>query len=192
MSNIDVFIERWQAGDERAAEAIYNQYRGVTFGLAYSLLDDAADAEEVAQDVLTYALTHINRYDPQRARFTTWLHTITISRCRNKRRRRLLSGLSLFSWRKKDEDVIDSIPSLEHLAIKEDTRDEVWAAIQTLSQPLREAVLLRHWADYTYQEIGSMLDCPMRTAQSRVRLAHKQLGKILSQSDMEGLGEKLQ
>jgi hypothetical protein len=46
MSNINALIERWQAGDDRAAEAIYNQYRGATFGLAYTLLDDAADEEE--------------------------------------------------------------------------------------------------------------------------------------------------
>ena len=190
MSNIDTFIERWQAGDERAAEAIYHQYRGVTFGLAYTLLDDAADAEEVAQDALTYALTHIHRYDPQRARFSTWLHTITISRCRNKRRRRRLASLSLFSWLKKGGDVVDSSPGLERLAMKEDARDEVWTAIQTLSQPVREAVLLRYWADYTYQEIATMLGCSMRTAQSRVRLAHKQVSKILSRSDLAGLEEK--
>ena len=79
MLDIDALIERWRSGDENAAEAIYTQSRGITFGLAYALLDDAADAEEVTQDVLAYALSHIDRYDPQRARFSTWLYTITIS-----------------------------------------------------------------------------------------------------------------
>ena len=98
MSTIDTLIERWRAGDERAAEALYNQYRGATFGLAYSLLDNAADAEEVTQDALTYALTHIKRYDPRRARFETWLHTITVSRCRNKRARAMKYGAPSSSW----------------------------------------------------------------------------------------------
>ncbi len=191
MSNIDALIRRWQAGDERAAAAIYNQYQGTTFGLAYSLLDNAADAEEVAQDALTYALTHIDRYNPQKARFATWLHTITISRCRNKRRRRYLPSLSFSAWLKGSGDAPDPAPGLEKQAMREDTRDEVWEAIQTLSRPLREAILLRHWADYTYQEIADMSGCSMRTAQSRVRLAQQQLGKILTKPDAIILEEKI-
>ncbi len=184
MSRIKALIERWQAGDERAAEAIYNQHRGAAYGLAYALLDNAADAEEVAQDALTYALTHIDRYDPGRARFSTWLHTITVSRCRNKRRRRFMPTLSLRSWLSSGENMADPAPSPESQAVRESTRDEVWQAIQRLNQPLREAILLRHWADFTYQEIGDMLGCSMRTAQSRVRLAYSQLRTSLSAADM--------
>ena len=71
MSDIHVLIRRWQAGDERAAQAIYDRFWDSSLSLAYSLLDNLADAEEAAQDALTYALTHIERYDPGRARFST-------------------------------------------------------------------------------------------------------------------------
>jgi len=190
MSDINTLIKRWQAGDERAAEAIYNQYCHSAFSLAYTLLDDAADAEEVAQDSLTYALTHIERYDPLRARFSTWLHTITVSRCRNKRRRRFLPSLPLATWLKGSSDVTDPAPGPEHRAIRRTTCDEVWEAVEALSPALREAVVLRHWADYTYQEMGDILGCSMRTAQSRVRLAYKRLGAILAESDITILEEK--
>jgi RNA polymerase sigma-70 factor (ECF subfamily) len=192
MSNINALIQRWQAGDERAAEAIYNQYRDATFGLAYTLLDHPADAEEVAQDALTYALTHINRFDPEKARFTTWLHTITVSRCRNKRRRRYLPTLPLLAWLKGGGDAADPAPGPEGRAIQKATSDEIWAAVQTLSYPLREAILLRYWADYTYQEIGEILGCSMRTAQSRVRSAHKRLRATLAEDDWIKLEEELQ
>jgi RNA polymerase sigma-70 factor, ECF subfamily len=72
------------------------------------------------------------------------------------------------------------MPDPESLIIQQNTRDEVWSAIQNLSQPLREAILLRHWADYSFQEIAQILGCPLRTAQSRVRLAHRQLKKQLT------------
>ena len=85
MPDIDALIQRWQAGDQRAAEALYDHHREPVFRLAYVLLGDPADAEEAAQDALTYALVNIARYDPRRGRFTTWLHTITISRCRDRR-----------------------------------------------------------------------------------------------------------
>jgi RNA polymerase sigma-70 factor, ECF subfamily len=185
MSDIETLIQRWLSGDESAAEAIYNQCRGTTYGLAYALLDNAADAEEVTQDVLAYALSHIDRYDPQRARFSTWLHTITVSRCRNKRRRRFLPSISLFIWQEEGSDEIDPAPDMETLIVQRDTQDEVWRAIRTLSEPLREAVLLRHWDDYSFQEIAQILNCPLRTAQSRVRLAHLQLKKQLAATDAQ-------
>lgn len=185
MSDIEALVQRWRSGDERAAEAIYTQSRGAVYGLAYALLDNAADAEEVTQDVLAYALSHIDRYDPRRARFTTWLHTITVSRCRNKRRRHFLPSLPLLTWLQAGNDEIDPTVDLEATVIQQDTRDEVWAAIGTLNQPLREAILLRHWADYSYQEMGQILGCPLRTAQSRVRLAHQQLKKQLTVTDAQ-------
>jgi RNA polymerase sigma factor (sigma-70 family) len=192
LADLSGLIERWRNGHEAAAEAIYNRCRGITYGLAYALLSDSADAEEVTQDALAYALTHINQYDPQRARFTTWLHTITVSRCRNKRRRHLLPSVSLLSWLKGGGDLRDPAPGLERQAIQDDTRNEVWRAIQTLSQPLREAILLRHWADYTYQEIGEILGCSARVARSRVQLAHERLGPLLAQNGLINLAEKVQ
>jgi RNA polymerase sigma-70 factor (ECF subfamily) len=190
MPDLSVLIERWRAGDERAAEAIYHQCRDATFGLANALLDNPADAEEAAQDALTYALTHINHYDGQRARFSTWLHTITVSRCRNKRRRHFLPSLSLFVWFQRGGDTADPAPGPEPAALQAATQDEVWAAIQRLSPPLREAILLRHWSDHTYQEIATILDCPLRTAQSRVRLAYQQLRGILAPADLNYFEEE--
>ena len=189
MPDIDRLIQRWQAGDDRAAEAIYNQYRDLTFGLAFALLGNSADAEEVTQDALAYALTNIGRYDAQRARFSTWLHTITVSRCRNKRRRLHLPTLSLFTWLNKGGDISDPAPNPEHQAIGGAIRDEVWQAIQSLKPHLREAVVLRYWADFTYQEIADILGCSARVARSRLQSAHKQLGPILAQNELVKLEE---
>lgn len=190
MPDLNVLIERWQAGDERAAEGIYNQCRDSTFGLANALLDNPADAEEAAQDALTYALTHINQYNPQKARFTTWLHTITVSRCRNKRRRHFLPGLSLFNWLNRGGDMADPAPGPELTALQAATQDQVWIAIQNLNPSLREAILLRHWSDHTYQEIAAILGCPLRTAQSRVRLAYQQLRAVLGPANLVNFEEE--
>jgi len=190
MHDISTLIRRWQAGDENAAETIYDQHWPSLCGLAYTLLGDLADAEEVAQDALTYALTHIERYDPERARFSTWLHTITVSRCRNRRRRHVLSSLPLAAWLGRGGDLPDSAPGPECQALQEAAKDDIWRAIQQLSPPLREAIVLRHWADYTYQEMGCMLGCSLRTAQSRVRLAYQHLKETLAPEDLTILEEK--
>ena len=56
---------------------------------------------------------------------------------------------------------------------------EVQAAIQRLSAPLREAIVLRYWSDYTYQEMATILHCSLGTVQSRIRLAHERLRTLL-------------
>lgn len=189
MTDVNALIMRWQAGDERAAEALYNYHRERTFRLAYGLLGDHGDAEEAAQDALAYALTHIDRFDPHRASFNTWLHTITVSRCRDRLRRRRLSQLSLTAWRKQGGDVVDPHPGQEQWMVQEEARDEVWEAVQSLKPRLREAIILRYWAGHTYREVAEILGCPVPTAQSRVRLAYQHLQSALAPESLADLGD---
>lgn len=191
MADVNALIQRWQQGDERAAELLYNYHRDATFRLAYGLLGNREDAEEVAQDALTYALVNINRYDSNLSRFSTWLHTITVSRCRDKRRRKILPQFSLTVWLQRGQDIPDYGPSPEGAATSHETQSEVWQAVQELKPALREAVILRYWSGHTYREMADILDCPLPTAQSRVRLAYTQLRNLLSEHEMAYLEREL-
>jgi RNA polymerase sigma-70 factor (ECF subfamily) len=185
MSQTEILIQRWQRGDESAAAALYEQFQARTFRLAYGLLGDHGDAEEVMQDALTYALVNINRFDPERASFSTWLNTITVSRCRDKRKRKRLARFSLTAWLQRGGDIADHRPRPEQAAATEERRNEVWEAVGELKPILREAILLRYWAGHTYREMGEILDCPVRTAQSRVRLAYRQLRLTLTRQALD-------
>ncbi len=188
MQNIDALIERCRAGDERATEALYNHHQGQVFRLAYGILGNWEDAQEVTQDALVYGITRIKHYDSRKSRFSTWLHTITVSRCRNKLRDRRFSWLSLTAWLegRGGDEVPDTKPGQEADVIREELRDEVWLAIQNLNPSLREAIVLRHWGELTYREMAEVLGCPIRTAQSRVRLAYQSLHTALSQENLAG------
>ena len=190
MKNLEMLIKRWRAGDERAAEMLYNQHREQTFRLAYGLLGNIEDAEEAAQDALTYALLHIHHFDERRSKFTTWLYTITVSRSRDIMRKRLLPVLPLTIWLRDRQSLQDSLPGPEQRAAKNETRNAVWGAIQDLSPVLREATILRHWGGLTYQEIADIVGCTVKTAQSRVRLAHQKLARILGEDDLQLTAEE--
>jgi len=190
MSNLEILIERWRAGDQRAAEAIYNLYRDRTFRLAYALLANPEDAEEAAQDALSYALQHIDHFDEKRSKFTTWLHMITVSRSRDIFRKRRLPTFSLTGWFQGRDRLDDPNPGPEQQAEKGEVRSIVWQAVQNLSPMLREAIILRHWSGHTYQEIAEIVGCPMKTAQSRVRLAHQKLSQTLAEVDLKQLVEE--
>jgi len=79
---MDELIRRAQAGDERALSQLYDAGRARVFRLALALIGSPADAEEVMQDTLHYALQNIRRFDAARSAWPTWLHTITVSSAR--------------------------------------------------------------------------------------------------------------
>lgn len=188
--NLKALIEHWRTGDQRAAESIFNLHREKTFRLAYGLLGNREDAEEAAQDALAYALLHIHQFDDRRSHFTTWLYRITVSRSRDILRKRGVLTYSLSSWLRDGLNPRDLRPGPEQRAEKKEHQNSVWDALQILSADLREAIILRHWSGCTYQEIAEITNCPMKTAQSRVRLAYQKLARILEAVDFQQTAEE--
>jgi len=173
-----LLIERCLAGDQAAYVALYDQYSGVIYRLAYILLQHQEDAEEVLQDSFEYAFRRLGQYDARKSAFKTWLYRIAVSRCHNKRRRKWLPSLSLQQL----DDAEPSDPAAplpdERAALSEQQR-AVWDAVRELSPKLREVAILRYYGGLQYGEIGEVLDIPPKTAESRMRLAHKALREQL-------------
>ncbi|MGB1249265.1 MAG: RNA polymerase sigma factor [Candidatus Promineifilaceae bacterium] len=183
MTDIDQLVARWQTGEQAAAEHLYNHVRGRTFRLSMGLLGNVEDAEEVTQDALTYALLNIGRFDANRAQFTTWLHTITVSRCRDKRRRKRFLLESITEWLQSGRDIVDTDLLPEQALDQLMSQAQIWQAVETLSPTLREAIVLRYWAQHSFKEMAEILSCPIGTAQSRVRLGYKKLRAVLSETN---------
>jgi RNA polymerase sigma-70 factor (ECF subfamily) len=168
------------AGEDSAYIALYNMYSGMIYRLVYSLLQQREDAEEVLQDSFEYAFRKLADYDPRKSAFKTWLYRIAISRCHNKRRRKWLPTFSLslpFSGQLED----DSTPTPDERLHLNETQRAVWAALQQLTPKLRETAVLRYYEGLAYGEIALILGIPTKTAESRMRLAHKALRDLLSE-----------
>jgi RNA polymerase sigma-70 factor (ECF subfamily) len=174
-----LLIERCLSGEQAAYVALYDQYSGVIYRLAYSLLQHPEDAEEVLQDSFEYAFRRLDHYDARKSAFKTWLYRIAVSRCHNKRRRKWLPSLSLHLLDGAEaRDPTAPLPD-ERAALNEQQR-AVWDAVGELSPKLREVAILRYYGGLQYGEIGEVLDIPPKTAESRMRLAHKALREQLS------------
>jgi RNA polymerase sigma-70 factor, ECF subfamily len=179
--NPDELIARSLAGDEDAFEALYHGYAPGVYRLAYSILLNVQDAEEVVQDVFVYVYRKLANFDPARGAWRTWLYTITVSRCRNKRRRKWLPTVLLSHLVGQGYEPSGPRQEMpEAAAARQDVRDALAQALGTLSRTQREAVALRYGQGFTYREMGEVLGCPQKTAESRVRLAHEALRRALS------------
>lgn len=166
------------AGDETMYGVLYGKLSGMIYRLTYGLLQNKEDAEEVLQDSFEYAFRNLHRFDGRKSAFKTWLYQIALSRCRNKRRRKWLPSFSLNQLL--GQDVTDTETPLpdETLALSGEQK-AVWRALKQLSPKLRETALLRYYEGLTYGEIGDIVGVPAKTAESRMRLAHQELKKLL-------------
>lgn len=177
---VQVLVSRCLEGEEAAYNALYNHFAGYIYRLCYGLLQNREDAEEVLQDAFEYAFRRLDHYDPRKASLKTWLYQIAVSRCRNKRRRRFLPTFSLSQIAGNDiKDPNASQPDT-HLLLN-DRQREVWTAISQLSPKLRETAILRYYEELTYPEIGRILGISPKTAESRMRLAHKALKDLMGE-----------
>ena len=174
----DDLLARCLSGEESAYLAVYNEYAATIYRLCYSFLQHQQDAEEVLQDTFEYAFRQLHQYDASKAGFKTWLYQIAVSRCRNKRRRKWLPTFSI-NEQIRDEVADESNPTpAERLAMTEQ-QQVVWDALHKLTPKLRETAVLRYYEGLTYNEIGHILSIPPKTAESRMRLAHKALREEL-------------
>jgi RNA polymerase sigma-70 factor (ECF subfamily) len=182
---VQSLIERCLAGDEAAYASLYDLYAGIIYRLTFSMLQHKEDAEEVLQDSFEYAFRKLDQYNPHKAAFKTWLYRVAISRCRNKRRRKWLPSISL-SQIVNQEINDERTPTPDEMLALSDEQQQVWQALAELTPKLRETAVLRYYEGLTYTEIGDILDIPAKTAESRMRLAHKALRDLLqAESDYD-------
>lgn len=177
-SSVEDLINRCLAGEQAAYGEVYSTYSGAIYRLCYSLLCHREDAEEVLQDTFEYAFRRIDQYNASRSALKTWLYQIAVSRCRNKRRRKWLPTIP-FTQPLKERLVDTNAAHPDELLDLSERQIKVWSALASLSTKLRETAVLRYYEGLTYAEIGQVLSIPPKTAESRMRLAHKALAKQL-------------
>jgi RNA polymerase sigma-70 factor, ECF subfamily len=182
-------IARCLQADQSAYSEIYHRYAGGAYRLCYSLLLNKQDAEDVLQDTFVYAFKNLHRFDPHKASFKTWLYTIAVSRCRNVYRRKVWFSLD-FTQLLKITAPHSETP--EASLARQNANSTIYQALSELSPRLREALVLRYGHGLTYREIAEIMNCPAKTAESRVRLAHEQLRASLAPEGRSLLEELLQ
>jgi RNA polymerase sigma-70 factor (ECF subfamily) len=175
-------IERAIKGDGAAQRMLYERHYAAAFRLAYLLLQDVCDAEEVVQDAFVYVLRNLRRYDAARGSFWAWLRVVLVSRCRNKRRRKHVPVISLDVLAADGLVPADTDPTrdpVDQLELQR-TQKVMWRALQQVSPNARDALILRYYEGLPYAEIAEALGCSPDAARARVAHGKVQLRRLFS------------
>lgn len=169
---------RVRDGDLEAFETLVTRHQHSVVGTAAKMLGGAADAEDIGQQVFVRVWKHAARYQPS-AKFTTWLMTITRNLVFNElRRRRRSQQVSMDAdegetIRHQFVDEQAAPPSEEIL--DSELQEAIDAAIASLPETQRLAIVLRRYESMPYEEIAEVLKTSVPAVKSILFRARTEL-----------------
>lgn len=154
---------RARDGDAEAFAELVAFFHVRCLRYARYMLGEEEDAEEAVQDTFVRVYDHLGQFRPD-ARFEPWLFRILANRCRTVRERR----------RRRESLVITGeLPTVaaEAPAMSQDLLEEVEAALEELPAEQREAFLLRHVEDLSYEDMAVITGVRLSALRMRVKRA---------------------
>jgi RNA polymerase sigma-70 factor (ECF subfamily) len=162
-------------GDEDAFTTLIRRHRDRLARYAARMLGDLHDAEEAVQDALIRAHRALARCEDP-AKFGAWLFQILVNRCRTRggRRRRYEQTFVL------GEHLPE--PGVDHPAERAAWREEIQRALARLGADQREAFLLKHVEELSYEEMTAVTGASVPALKMRVKRACERMREFLTEA----------
>ncbi|MDO1448050.1 sigma-70 family RNA polymerase sigma factor [Rhodocytophaga aerolata] len=175
-------VSLYQNGNEKAFELLVKRHKSKVYTAIYLIVKDSYIAEDLLQDTFIKAITTIktNRYNEE-GKFLPWIvriaHNLAIDYFRKEKRYPtviLEDGSNVFNTLNFSEDSVESVQ------IKMETHEKLKEMIQKLPEQQKEVLLMRHYADMSFQEIAEATGVSINTALGRMRYALINLRKQMT------------
>ena len=179
-------VSLYIAGNEGAFEQLVNRHKNKVYTTILLIVKDSYTAEDLMQDAFIKAIHTMKggRYNEE-GKFSSWIcriaHNLAIDHFRKEKRSPVITledGSNVFNTMSFAED------SIEARQIKEDTHARLRELIQTLPQAQREVLMMRHYAEMSFQEIADATGVSINTALGRMRYALINLRKKMLKSNI--------
>ena len=176
-------VERVQRGDKNAFNLLVRKYQHKVVNLVARYVNNPGDVPDVAQEAFIKAYRALPTFRGESA-FYTWLYRIAVNTAKNyltsQGRRPPSSDVEA------DEaeyygggEALQEVATPENLALTDEIKRTVFAAIEALPEDLRTAITLREMEGLSYEEIAEIMDCPVGTVRSRIFRAREAIDKEL-------------
>ncbi len=159
------WLDRCAEGDERAIRWVLHRYRDRVVRLAAHVLHNSREAEDVAQEAFVKAFRQIGQFRGESG-FYAWLYRIVINLCLDRMRRKCVTAEMPLEE--------GALPSLAAQCPDIDKRLIVTQVLDSLTPPMRAALVLREVEGLEYAEIAAVLSIPVGTVRSRLNTAREQ------------------
>ena len=183
-----LLVERVKRGDARAFEPLVLKYRRRIERLVSRIVRDPDAVADVAQETFIRAYRALPNFRGDSA-FYTWLYRIAVNTARKavaEQRRDPLVTESALARSDDDGDetsraetALSDVETPEAVLASREIAQAVNAAVEALSEDLRQAVTLREIEGLSYEEIAQLMNCPIGTVRSRIFRAREAIAQRL-------------
>lgn len=177
-------VERAQRGDKRAFELLVAKYQRKLARLLSRLIRDPAEVEDVAQEAFIKAYRALPSFRGESA-FYTWLYRIGINTAKNylvamgRRAPTTTEFDSEDAENFEDGDQLRDVNTPENELMSKQIAQTVNATMEALPEELRTAIVLREIDGLSYEEIATVMNCPIGTVRSRIFRARETIAERL-------------
>ncbi len=179
-------IEQSKAGDIDSFEQLIAAHQKKAFNIAYRILGNLEDANDVTQEALIKAYRGIRNFNGKSS-FSTWLYTIVNNACIDFIRKNRKTNVTYLDREYETEEgsyklqVYGNEETPEELFEKKEVQKLVHEAINKLSYEHRRIIVLRDIEQFSYQEISQILNCSEGTVKSRINRARSNLKMLIKE-----------
>ncbi|MBE3559797.1 MAG: sigma-70 family RNA polymerase sigma factor [Ktedonobacteraceae bacterium] len=167
-------------GDQDVFSVLVERYKDAVQNLAYRMLGNTTEAEDVTQETFVRAYTQLSTYKAVH-KFSTWLLSIASHLAIDQLRRRRFLALPLedvpfLEW------IVDANVGPEQSALQGEQQDEIQKYLQRLPGKYRAVIVLRYWYDFSYEEIAAALNLTQPLVKARLHRARELLARYMQQA----------
>jgi len=176
-------VERVQRGDKTAFDLLVRKYQFRLAKLVSRYVSDRTEVEDVTQEAFIKAYRALKGFRGDSA-FYTWLYRIAINTAKNylvsMGRRPPRSDIDAEEAEGMTNGTeLREINTPESSMLRDEIAETVRSTIETLPEDLRTAITLREFDGLSYDEIASIMDCPIGTVRSRIFRAREAIDNEL-------------
>ena len=171
--------------DSGAVERVYDAYGRRAFSLAFRIVGDHGAAEDTVQEAFVSLWRDADRLDPNRGSLQSLILTIVHHKAVDRLRRQ--RGQSRIYASMELKAVHETLSESDTLVARAVNRSLVQEALGSLPSEQSKAIELSYFGGYTQIEISQIMNVPLGTVKSRLRLALERLRTVISERDSSDL-----
>jgi RNA polymerase sigma-70 factor (ECF subfamily) len=167
-------LEDCKRGDRQALDSLVRRYERPIYNAAFRMLGNPDEAADVMQTTFLKAFENLDRFNPK-FKFFSWIYRIAIN-----------ESINQLNRRGRQEPLAESLVSAtsgpdENLDVGRKSR-QVQAVLMTLQEDHRSVIVLRHYSECSYRQIGEILQIPEKTVKSRLFTARQVMKQKLQEN----------
>src|SRR5574341_421388 len=175
-------MNRLRAGDLEALEELYDRHTPMLYGVVLRIVGRVHDAEEVLQDAWLHAWRRADTWEPERGTVAAWL--LTLARSRAIDRIRSVASRLRAETSAPPPDPAGAGDEPAAGAARSELREQVSAALATLTPPQREVLVLAYFGGLSQTEIAERVGAPLGTVKSWTRQGLMRLRESVPQEEI--------